>query len=177
MSAISAPIGFNFDNNDSLFFESLKPIIAEAPAEAPAAIKQCTPFLIDVMVFIPKAGAKIYFTILRGCSESSEPYWKLVFKYEKSFKVDENGAIDPSGTKSKFFTLVQVTISAGNQAEIDAAIKMSQEGPSAKTAEIVTINVAKELEKVAEKAEKGESVTKEEAENVTTAIRKVYITQ
>ena len=114
--------------------------------------------------------------MLRGCTIEDKPYWKIIFKYEKAFKVDDQGNIDPDGTTSKFFTLVQVTISAGNQAEIDACLKMSQEGPSEETATLVKTDITTELGRIATKVENREPVTNDDAARATKTIRPVLIT-
>jgi len=176
MSSFIAPVGFNLENNDSLIVEAFNsPFLEEARAleEAP---RLCIPFLIDLMIYIPKSGIKIYFTLLRGCTIEDKPYWKIIFKYEKAFKVDDQGNIDPDGTTSKFFTLVQVTISAGNQAEIDACLKMSQEGPSEETDRLVKTDITTELARIATKVENREPVTNDDAARATKTIRPVLIT-
>ncbi len=45
--------------------------------------KDCKPFIIEVMVYVPESGYKVEVTIEKGCTSANKAVWKFVFDLYK----------------------------------------------------------------------------------------------
>ena len=161
-------------NTDTIVFEKFYPPTPEnalnlglhGGAEMPVGndlveIKKCTPFLIDLMVYSPKAGFKFYLQIIRGCNEKNEEFWTLKFELHKAFEIEGQKG------KKELIKVLEINIKANTKEEVSGAKTLASNGLTEKQSDIVTDELDPKAREIADKAERGMVVTKEDGLEIT----------
>ena len=79
--------------------------------------RQCTPFLLRVMVFSPESGYKFTIEVQKACSSENEPVWKLLFDLYRKKEEDTD-----------FQHIISVEFVAGDPNDIEKISAITDEG-------------------------------------------------
>jgi hypothetical protein len=85
--------------------------------------KDCKPFIIEVMVYVPESGYKVEILIEKGCTSANKAIWKFVFDLYKK-KASGDGFeqivhVSYRGLNAKENAAIAGMVNSMNDAQID----------------------------------------------------------
>jgi hypothetical protein len=107
--------------------------------------KKCKPFLLEVMISPPESGFKFELTVEKGCTQTNDAVWKLVFDLYKEIN-------------DKFVQVAHVSFRAGNEDEKKGIKDIAVNGITEKAADVAATDVLPPAKQLAESGQANEAL-------------------